>query len=68
MAADILDWNASRFDMIVDNCSIENMTLDMTPFGMPLDFSKSANKKIHQTIDFNQIAKHHFTHTWKALA
>jgi hypothetical protein len=53
MAADILDWNASRFDMIVDNCSIENMTLDMTPFGMPLDFSKSANKKIHQTIDFN---------------
>jgi hypothetical protein len=53
MAADILDWNASRFDMIVYNCSIENMTLDMTPFGMPLDFSKSVNKKIHQTIDFN---------------
>jgi len=47
--ADIFNFNASRFDKLVADWLVENMTLDVTPYKISLDVSIN----LQQTSKFN---------------
>ena len=44
-----MDFNASRFDELVADWLVENMTLDVTPYKISLDVSIN----LQQTYKFN---------------